>query len=320
MGIHIHEIIDRDPHMVIDPITREIKPEGLQKLIMVKGDHNSERYGFDIPRYVDGHDMSLCNRVQVHYINVNSNNRELVSSSFYEADDIALVEENDLVTFTWLISNAATKYTGLLTFAVLFRCVDEKTGEVVYQWGTKVFSPGFTISDGIINTESVYEDYIDILEKWKAEVATIPIEDIGAMLTAADQRIDDMDDKMSGYDNKLIEVDNALTTYLQNASTDLSNFKSTNQSAIDNKLSAVDTTLTAYLQNASTDLATFKEENKTVIDAKITEVSNFVTQKNTQINNKLAEADTTLATYLENASDDLAAFKASFVNANQVSY
>lgn len=56
---HNHPILDNDPHFKIDKETRMIKDQSQTASILMQGDHNSERYTFEMPRYIDGHDMSL---------------------------------------------------------------------------------------------------------------------------------------------------------------------------------------------------------------------------------------------------------------------
>lgn len=63
---HTHNIYDSDMHYVIDPLTRQINNDDAdQKVVLVQGDHKSERLTFEIPRYIEGHDMSLCDVVCV---------------------------------------------------------------------------------------------------------------------------------------------------------------------------------------------------------------------------------------------------------------
>ena len=63
---HKHSVIDTDKHFVIDPVTREITNNS-EKLSLMQNDHNSETYTFEIPRNIDGHEMALCNVVEIHY-------------------------------------------------------------------------------------------------------------------------------------------------------------------------------------------------------------------------------------------------------------
>lgn len=166
---HIHPVTDTDnKHFVIDPITRAIKNE-TSKLVLIKNDHNSEEYTFEIPRFVEGHDMSLSTKVEVHFINISSKSREK-SSGVYEVKDIELDPENNTINFSWLVSRACTEYAGSLTFAIRFACL---TGDVVdYAWHTGIYS-GITVSDGISNLEVELEDYIDLLQSWYDKIISM---------------------------------------------------------------------------------------------------------------------------------------------------
>lgn len=164
---HIHSVYNTDEHFTIDPVTRTItQKSGKSKLMQY--DHNSERYEFDIPRYIDGHDMSLCNSVKINYINVASD-RSGQSQGPYEVKDLQLSpNDENVVVLSWLISRNATKHAGTLNFNISFKCL---TGSVIdYAWHTDIFK-GITVSSGILNDgDEVVEDYTDILEQWKNEI------------------------------------------------------------------------------------------------------------------------------------------------------
>lgn len=137
----------------------------------MQNDHNSERFTFEIPRYVDGHDMSLCNVVEVHYINVDSADKTQQNADVYPVTDIELYPESeDAVIGSWLVSSNATTYSGTLNFIFRFACVDEETSEITYQWFTDIYT-GLKVSKGIYNAEIITEDNnTDILEAWKQEL------------------------------------------------------------------------------------------------------------------------------------------------------
>ena len=112
---HIHPIQDAEAHFVIDSQTRAIKTEdALEQLI--QGDHNSEVYSFEIPKNVDGHSMLSCNKIKIHYINVDSATKA-ENKGAYEVTDIKELNENTLV-FTWLVSGNATQAQGPLSFLI----------------------------------------------------------------------------------------------------------------------------------------------------------------------------------------------------------
>ena len=163
---HIHEVIDSDKCFTIDPITRAIVNDaGNKKTQLIQNDHNSERFAFQLPRYIEGHDMSLSNKVEVHYINIDQSSNER-SVGVYEVTDLALSEDNESVLLSWLISNNATRYVGVLSFAICFKCMSDNV--IDYSWNTAINS-SIQIAKGMYNSEIITKDYIDALEVWKEE-------------------------------------------------------------------------------------------------------------------------------------------------------
>lgn len=165
---HIHSIYDTDPHFKIDAITRLITNMSEKKTSIVQSDHNSERFTFECPRMVDGHDMQTCNQVRVHYMNIDQQTRER-HYGVYEVDDLQLSpEDENVVICSWLISANATKYVGPLSFTVEMVC---RTGTTIdYAWHTAVFA-GFNVVESINGGEPIIIEYADIMEAWKQELA-----------------------------------------------------------------------------------------------------------------------------------------------------
>lgn len=161
---HLHTIIDHDKHFVIDPVTRKINPETSEKNRLIQYDHNSERYTFELPRYIEGHDMSLCDVVEIHYLNISSDNRN-TNPGIEEPDDLGFLEgTDDIVAFSWLVGRNATRLNGTLSFAIRLACTSD--GEIVYDWHTGIYS-NITISNSINNGEVIVTEYADILEQWR---------------------------------------------------------------------------------------------------------------------------------------------------------
>lgn len=52
---HEHSVLETDTRFKINPITRQIVNESNKKLTLIQGDHNSERFGFEIPRHIEKH-------------------------------------------------------------------------------------------------------------------------------------------------------------------------------------------------------------------------------------------------------------------------
>ena len=172
---HIHTddiIVDADVHFTIDTTTRTISNQNAdnvnKKLTIMQYDNRSERYSFDIDRMIDGHDLTLCNRVQIHYINIGTNRQKNVG--LYLVDDVHVNEQDkDKLTFTWLISQNATLLSGTLNFLVSFECVDGDS--ILYRWSTAVCNI-IQITAGMDNDNTIVELYTDELLTWQNAIET----------------------------------------------------------------------------------------------------------------------------------------------------
>lgn len=170
---HEHSIYDSDLHFQINAITRAITNTASRKTTLIQYDHNSERFTFEIPRYVEGHDMSTCNVVEVHYLNIDATTKEK-KQGIYDVTDLQISpDDENVVICSWLISQNATRYVGSLNFLLRFVCTTN--GTVDYVWNTAIFT-GISISSGIYNGDVIVEEYADILEQWRNELvnSTVP--------------------------------------------------------------------------------------------------------------------------------------------------
>lgn len=169
---HTHEIVDGDKCFAIDPISRTIANTS-EKVKLIQFDHDSERFTFQCPRIIEGHDMTLCNSVRVQYINSNKRTGQ-DNSGVYEINDLTVdSEDSAVITFSWLISQNATKFVGTLNFLIDFRCIADD-GSITYAWHTDIYK-GVVVSAGMNNGKVIEEKYPDVLEKWRNEVmAAIP--------------------------------------------------------------------------------------------------------------------------------------------------
>lgn len=157
---HSSKIFDTETHFKIDPATRSITNASNSNNILVQNDHNSERFTFDMPRYVDGHDMLESTVVRIHYRNVSSNGLSR-NNDVYSPDDVDLLEDDEnTIAFTWLLSSATTQYIGNLHFSIEFLCVDGE--KVEYAWNTGVYKE-ITIIESIHNTEEAAAEINDAL-------------------------------------------------------------------------------------------------------------------------------------------------------------
>ncbi len=164
---HIHSVYDNDTHFKIDSATREIKNES-GKVVIIQHDHDSERFTFEISRMVEDHDMSTCNVVQIHYLNVDAAT-STNEPGVYEVDDLQISpDSDDVVICSWLISRNATQFVGSLNFVVRFRCVADD-GTVEYEWATAIHK-GISVCESIYNADVIVAEYADVLEKWRSSL------------------------------------------------------------------------------------------------------------------------------------------------------
>lgn len=163
---HKHSVYDSDLRFVIDPVTKLVKNTS-KKTTIAQYSHNSERITFELPRYIEGHDMSLCNKAEVHYQNLDIKTKE-TKTGLYTAEDLQIDPENEeRVICTWLISNNGTQLAGLLNFAVWFIC--EENSVITYAWPT-MFNSELIVGNSFKASELVLTEYVDVIEQWKESV------------------------------------------------------------------------------------------------------------------------------------------------------
>lgn len=167
---HIHDVYDTDNKFIVDGVSRSIKNASTSKTMVMQFDHNSEVFTFEVPRYIEGHDMSECNRVEVHYLNVDSVTKQ-ENEGIYLVNDLTInAEDETKLTCSWIISQNATQLVGNLNFLLRFICL---TDDVIdYVWNTSIFT-GIYVSKGIYNSDIVAEQYIDTIRAWENRLAVV---------------------------------------------------------------------------------------------------------------------------------------------------
>jgi hypothetical protein len=148
-------------HFIIDPTTRIITSTSDEN-VLIQGDHNSERYTFEIPRFIDGHDMYVTNRIEIHYDNI-AKDKSKTNEGLYISDDI--VVNGDNIEFSWLVSRNATQLAGKTQFWINFICIDDDDN-IIYSWGTRVYK-SINIIQNNHNTEEITIKLPDLLSQWK---------------------------------------------------------------------------------------------------------------------------------------------------------
>lgn len=203
---HLHTIMDDDLYFSIDPFSKTVTYLGEEPLVIAQTDHNSEQFTFEIPRYIEGHDMLLCDKVEVHYINIGTVS-SIRNPGIYKVKDLAVAEDdNETLTFSWTISSNATRYVGSLNYAIRFACT---TGSKIdYSWNTLPFS-GITIGESYDNSHAVIDQYADVLEEWYMELIMSGTVGVNIVLDAKNEALEELSgatsESLATIDEKTVE-------------------------------------------------------------------------------------------------------------------
>lgn len=164
---HIHkltDVIDTDSYFEIDVNSRTITDRNPIATVLMQGDSNSEEITFKCPRKTDTHDLSDCNRIEIHFINVGSGGQH--SDDVYpvkDADRYFVNDDPDNFYFRWTVSPNATVYAGTLTFGIKFICeVGDTASESDYVWNTSIYS-GINVGKSMQNSKAIISRYEDLI-------------------------------------------------------------------------------------------------------------------------------------------------------------
>ena len=172
-----HNIIDPDTHFIVNADDRSITNESGERLTIMQYDHNSERMTFELPRYIEGHDMFATNLVLVLFTNTSkgtSVSNRSTSAGVYQVTDLEIKKDYpDTLTFSWLIAREATQYVGTLKFQVQLVCHEnEELGIPEYYWHTDQCDK-IDVKPSLSSGNDVAEAYPDILTSMDARVAIL---------------------------------------------------------------------------------------------------------------------------------------------------
>lgn len=188
MGLnHADVLVNADALCEIDINTRKINRKSAKSDFM-QGDHNSERIGFTMERFVEGHDMAISDRVAIEYLNVRQGDRYIV-------DDLTVTDDKKYITFTWLISANATQEVGSLIFNVNFRCWNDE-GILTYNWSTQPCST-YSIAKGVASMDSNPKEKYDFWAKYEGLVNTVTenAKAVGEQVAAITSRLEEAESK-----------------------------------------------------------------------------------------------------------------------------
>ena len=165
---HTHNVVDSDPMYVIDPASRAIQlEEGSADKTIMQGDHNSERLTFKLPKVVEGHDMTQCTRVEVHFTNYNTENGTEVGTMVTAADLGEAAGDSEMLACSAKIPGDATGISGNLAFSLSFVCSTEDGIE--YIWNTDEYD-GLVVKPRRSHTKTAAQLVSDVLGQYIQEI------------------------------------------------------------------------------------------------------------------------------------------------------
>lgn len=179
---HVDEdvVVDTDPCFIINTLTKEIVSTGIKREI-AQYDHNSERITFECERFIEGHDVLLCNSISVHYAVPGGG-----SGIYVVLDVAALAEDPSTVRFTWLVSSNVTQYAGPISFNVSLECVQED-GTITYLWSTKP-NTELECVEVIRNSETVAAAVVDAFEQMRAQLFEVNDDEVTNIVEASQEQ------------------------------------------------------------------------------------------------------------------------------------
>lgn len=180
---------DSDHVFTIDAVSRTITNQSGKTKVM-QYDHNSEVFRFVLDKTIEGHDMSKCNLVQIHWYVIGAKARDKnsgVVEILQQPDDAAILHQctdesvdnyANKLEFEWLLTDSVTQYAGTLHFVVLLACIETTTDDqgiattnTLYRWCSDINS-SVSIGTGINAGSEIAEKYPDILNTWRDLIET----------------------------------------------------------------------------------------------------------------------------------------------------
>lgn len=172
-----HNIIDPDLHFIVNADDRSITNKSGEILTIMQYDHNSERATFEIPRYIEEHDMLLCDLVMVLFTNTSrgtSAANRSTSSGDYKVKDLAVKQDYpDTLTCSWLIAREATQYVGTLKFQLQFVCHENEEKQIPeYYWHTDQCNM-IEVKPSLNSGNEVAEAYPDVITDMDGRISKL---------------------------------------------------------------------------------------------------------------------------------------------------
>lgn len=201
---------DSTSYCEMDAETRKITVPETYKILGVESDEDIERVYFRGPRIVGaGIDLAAMG-LRINYQNANG------QKDSYPVDDLNV--ENELITFSWLLSRKAVAYKGTVKFIVCaVRMGDD--GEISNEWNTTLASAEVLEGLEVDFSGIPDEEGKDLLESLIAQ-SQIKLMEVGEATAAANQSAERADAAAGSANNAAEEARKALEELKENIGID----------------------------------------------------------------------------------------------------
>lgn len=114
--------------LVVDLNTRIITIPASLQILGVESDDDVKRLQFKVPRYCGEFDLSTFD-IRINFENAGS------EGDMYPIDDLAVTDDNNFITFSWLVDRSAFLYPGEVKFSICMKLLDDD-GVVIKELNT----------------------------------------------------------------------------------------------------------------------------------------------------------------------------------------
>lgn len=168
---HIHEVRDVDAVFILDGVTKALT-QAAGETHITQNDHNSEIITFKIPRFIEGHDMMLCDLIEVHGRNVNdatSAGARKTNKAIAKIKGLSSSpDDSEFLLGTWSVTKEFTQLAGTLSFKLKFACYGEED-TFDYVLNTQ-YCEELTIYESSDSTDSVVETNSEVIADLEKQV------------------------------------------------------------------------------------------------------------------------------------------------------
>ena len=185
---HKHPVTDTDVRFILNPYTKVLRDTTPEAKTIMRGDHEAEVITVEMPRTIEGHDMTLCDISQVWFENGKN-------KSFDDIKDLQLsLEDDDTLIFSWKIPRRATQFVGPLSFMFYFACSEDD--ELTYELHTMPFAR-LSVKDHPVSKSDV-DALQELIDEYIATITFSSLDTVSTIFTKSDNTVTETSEMTNG--------------------------------------------------------------------------------------------------------------------------